>query len=143
MKVSTILAKKGNKLITIAPEQPVKEAVALLSQHNIGAIVVLDEAAALIGILSERDVVRQLRHRDDLLNQPVKELMTAKVITCVPQDDLMSVAHVMTEHRFRHMPVVEQGKLLGIISIGDVLKAQRDYYHGQIDTLETQILATE
>jgi CBS domain-containing protein len=143
MKVSTILAKKGNKLITIAPEQPVKEAVALLSQHNIGAIVVLDEAAALIGILSERDVVRQLRHRDDLLSQPVKELMTAKVITCVPQDDLMSVAHVMTEHRFRHMPVVEQGKLLGIISIGDVLKAQRDYYHGQIDTLETQILATE
>lgn len=143
MKVSTILAKKGNKLITIAPEQPVKEAVALLSQHNIGAIVVLDETDALIGILSERDVVRQLRHRDDLLSQPVKELMTAKVITCVPQDDLMSVAHVMTEHRFRHMPVVEQGKLLGIISIGDVLKAQRDYYHGQIDTLETQILATE
>jgi len=143
MKVSTILAKKGNKLITIAPEQPVKEAVALLSQHNIGAIVVLDEMDALIGILSERDVVRQLTHRDDLLNQPVKELMTAKVITCVPQDDLMSVAHVMTERRFRHMPVVEQGKLLGIISIGDVLKAQRDYYHGQIDTLETQILATE
>ena len=143
MKVSTILAKKGNKLITIAPEQPVKEAVALLSQHNIGAIVVLDETDALIGILSERDVVRQLTHRNDLLNQPVKELMTAKVITCVPQDDLMSVAHVMTERRFRHMPVVEQGKLLGIISIGDVLKAQRDYYHGQIDTLETQILATE
>jgi hypothetical protein len=63
-----------------------------LSQHNIGAIVVLDEAAALIGILSERDVVRQLRQRDDLLSQPVKELMTAKVITCVPQDDLMSAA---------------------------------------------------
>ena len=143
MKVSTILATKGNKLVTIAPEQPVKEVVALLTQHNIGAIVVLDEADALVGIVSERDVVRQLIHRDDLLNQPVKELMTAKVITCVPQDDLMSVASVMTERRFRHMPVVEHGKLLGIISIGDVLKAQRDYYHGQIDTLETQILATE
>ncbi|MBK8906085.1 MAG: CBS domain-containing protein [Anaerolineaceae bacterium] len=143
MKVSTILAKKGNKLITIAPEQPVKEAVALLSQHNIGAVVVLDDAGTLVGIVSERDVVRQLNHRDDLLSQPVKELMTAKVITCVPQDDLMSVANVMTERRFRHMPVVEKGTLLGIISIGDVLKAQRDYYHGQIDTLETQILATE
>ena len=143
MKVSTILATKGNKLVTIAPEQPVKEVVALLTQHNIGAIVVLDEADALVGIVSERDVVRQLIHRDDLLNQPVKELMTAKVITCVPQDDLMSVASVMTERRFRHMPVAEHGKLLGIFSIGDVLKAQRDYYHGQIDTLETQILATE
>lgn len=143
MKVSTILAKKGNKLITIAPEQPVKEAVALFTQHNIGAVVVLDEAEALIGIVTERDVVRQLNQSDGLLSQPVKALMTAKVITCVPQDDLMSVANVMTERRFRHMPVVEQGKLLGIISIGDVLKAQRDYYHGQIDTLETQILATE
>lgn len=143
MKVSTILAKKGNKLITIAPEQSVKEAVALFAQHNIGAVVVLDAADALVGIVSERDVVRQLNHRDDLLSQPVKELMTARVITCVPQDDLMSVASVMTERRFRHLPVVEKGKLLGIISIGDVLKAQRDYYHGQIDTLETQILATE
>lgn len=143
MKVSTILAKKGNKLITIAPEQSVKEVVALFAQHNIGAVVVLNDAGALIGIVSERDVVRQLNQRDDLLSQPVKELMTAKVITCVPQDDLMSVASVMTERRFRHLPVVEQGKLLGIISIGDVLKAQRDYYHGQIDTLETQILATE
>jgi len=143
MKVSTILAKKGNKLITIAPEQSVKEVVALFAQHNIGAVVVLNDAGALIGIVSERDVVRQLNQRDDLLSQPVTELMTAKVITCVPQDDLMSVASVMTERRFRHLPVVEQGKLLGIISIGDVLKAQRDYYHGQIDTLETQILATE
>lgn len=143
MKVSTILAKKGNKLITIAPEQSVKEAVALFAQHNIGAVVVLDAADALVGIVSERDVVRQLNHRDDLLSQPVKELMTVRVITCVPQDDLMSVASVMTERRFRHLPVVEKGKLLGIISIGDVLKAQRDYYHGQIDTLETQILATE
>ncbi len=143
MKVSTILAKKGNKLITIAPEQSVKEVVALFAQHNIGAVVVLNDAGALIGIVSERDVVRQLNQREDLLSQPVKELMTAKVITCVPQDDLMSAASVMTERRFRHLPVVEQGKLLGIISIGDVLKAQRDYYHGQIDTLETQILATE
>lgn len=143
MKVSTILAKKGNKLVTVAPEQSVKEAIVLFAEHNIGAVVVLDDAGTLIGIVSERDVVRQLNHRDDLLGQPVKALMTAKVITCVPQDDLMSVANVMTERRFRHLPVVEHGKLLGIISIGDVLKAQRDYYHGQIDTLETQILATE
>ena len=143
MKVSTILATKGNKLITIAPEQPIHEAVALLAQHNIGALIVLGEDNNLTGILSERDVVRQLNQQDDLLSQPVQSVMTAEVITCLPQDDLMSVAHVMTERRFRHMPVMEDGALLGMISIGDVLKAQRDYYHGQIDTLETQILATE
>ncbi|MCB9006763.1 MAG: CBS domain-containing protein [Ardenticatenaceae bacterium] len=143
MKVSTILATKGNKLITIAPEQPIQEAVALLDRHNIGAIVVLNASGALAGILSERDIVRQLGHHSDLLAQPVNTVMTSKVVTCLPQDDLMSVAHVMTERRFRHLPVVEDGALLGIISIGDVLKAQRDFYHGQIDTLETQILATD
>lgn len=143
MKVSTILATKGNKLVTIAPQQPVEEAVALFTKHNIGAVIVLNDAGDLVGILSERDVVRQLNHQDDLLSQPVQSMMTAKVITCLPQDDLMSVANVMTERRFRHLPVVEKGTLLGMISIGDVLKAQRDYYHGQIDTLETQILATD
>lgn len=143
MKVSTILAKKGNKLITVAPNQSVNEALAVMAQYNIGAVVVADENKALAGIFSERDVVRQLVVEHDFLTQPVENLMTAEVITCVPQDDLMSVAHVMTEQRFRHMPVVENGVLLGIISIGDVLKAQRDYYHGQIDTLETQILATD
>ena len=143
MKVSTILATKGNKLITIAPEQPIQDAVALLEQHNIGAVIALDDAGKLAGIISERDVVRQLNNQENQLSQPVKSIMTAEVTTCVPQDDLMSVAHVMTERRFRHMPVMEEGKLLGMISIGDVLKAQRDYYHGQIDTLETQILATD
>ena len=143
MKVSTILATKGNKLISVAPNSSVREALSLLAQHNIGALVVLNDAGALTGIFSERDVVRRLLDESDLLMQPVENLMTAEVVTCVPQDDLMSVANVMTERRFRHLPVVEEGTLLGMISIGDVLKAQRDYYHGQIDTLETQILATE
>lgn len=143
MKVSTILATKGNKLISVAPNSSVREALSLLAQHNIGALVVLNDTGALTGIFSERDVVRRLVDEGDLLMQPVENLMTAEVVTCVPQDDLMSVANVMTERRFRHLPVVEEGTLLGIISIGDVLKAQRDYYHGQIDTLETQILATE
>jgi CBS domain-containing protein len=143
MKVSTILATKGNKLITIVPEQSIREAVALFAQHNIGAVVVLNNAGGLAGILSERDVVRHLNQHDDLLSQPVQSVMTTKVITCLPQDDLMSVAHIMTERRFRHLPVVEKGVLLGMISIGDVLKVQRDFYHGQIDTLETQILAND
>ncbi len=143
MKVSTILATKGNKLITIAPEQSVREAVSLFAQHNIGAVVVLNKVGTIAGIISERDVVRQLHDNDDTLSLSVNHLMTSQVITCLPQDDLMSVAGVMTERRFRHLPVVEDGALLGIISIGDVLKAQRDSYRGQIDTLETQILATD
>ena len=143
MKVSTILATKGHKLITITPEQPVRALVELLSRYNIGAVVVVNEAGNLVGIVSERDVVRQLGHLDNILSQPVRNLMTADVFTCLPQDDLMSVANVMTERRFRHMPVLEDGMLLGIISIGDVLKAQRDSYKGQIDTLETQILAND
>ena len=143
MKVSTILATKGNKLVTIAPESSIQEVISLLTQHNIGAIIVLDEKEKIAGIVSERDIVRELNQQNDLLDQPVHRVMTDKVVTCLPQDDLMSVAHVMTERRFRHLPVVENDSLLGMISIGDVLKAQRDYYHGQIDTLETQILATE
>ena len=143
MKVSTILATKGNKLISIAPEQPVREAVSLFAQHNIGAVIVLNQAGQLSGIISERDVARKILDMEDILSQPVRNLMTAEVVTCLPQDDLMSVAHVMTEQRFRHMPVIEGGALLGMISIGDVLKAQRDFYQGQIDTLETQILATD
>lgn len=143
MKVSTILATKGNKLVSVSPEQPVQEAVVLLAQHNIGAVVVLNQAGKLSGIISERDVVRHLLDKADALSQQVRSLMTTQVITCLPQDDLMSVAHMMTERRFRHMPVVENGKLLGMISIGDVLKVQRDFYRGQIDTLETQILATD
>ena len=143
MKVSTILATKGNKLVTIAPEQSIREAILLLAEHNIGAIIVLDGNEKMAGIVSERDIVRQLTQKDDLLAQPIQTVMTAEVVTCLPQDDLMSVASVMTERRFRHLPVVENNSLLGMISIGDVLKAQRDYYHGQIDTLETQILATD
>jgi CBS domain-containing protein len=150
MKVSTILATKGNKLITIAPEQSVREAVSLFVQHNIGALVVLNKEGAIEGIISERDVVRhlgdvvrQLAENEDTLSLAVDQLMTSPVITCLPQDDVMSVASVMTERRFRHLPVVEDDALLGIISIGDVLKAQRDSYRGQIDTLETQILATD
>ncbi len=141
MKVSTILATKGNKLFSITPEQPISEAIVSLAKHNIGALLVLGEDEQLVGILSERDIVRNLNKQPGLVTMPVSSIMTSPVSTCLPQDDLMSVASVMTERRFRHLPIVEDGKLLGMISIGDVLKAQRDYYHGQIDTLETQILA--
>jgi CBS domain-containing protein len=141
MKISNILMTKSHQLVTVQPEQTVAEVVALFREHNIGALPVVTADGRLVGILSERDIVRRLLQYEQILATPVQLLMTSQVITAVPNDDLISVAHTMTERRFRHLPVLEDGRLVGIISIGDVLKAQRDQYRGEIDTLETQILA--
>lgn len=143
MKISNILTTKSHQVFTIAPEQRVAEAVVLFQEHNIGALPVLDAHGRLVGILSERDVVRHLPQYEQILAVPVQALMTAHVITAVPDDDLMSVAHTMTEKRIRHLPVLDNGRLIGIVSIGDVLKAQRDQYRGEIDTMEAQILAND
>lgn len=145
MNVRTILATKGSDVITIRPHQAVREAVRLLARHNIGALVVVDEAGRPVGIISERDIVRAAaRHEDrDVCAMLVEEIMTRDVVTGTPQDDVHSVAHTMTERRFRHLPIVEEGRLVGIVSIGDVVKAQRDLYRGEVDTLQTQIMAEE
>jgi CBS domain-containing protein len=141
MKVRTILATKGTKVITIRPTQPLTEAARLLSEHNIGALVVVNEDGLPVGILSERDIVRAAANED--FSRSVDQLMTKEVVIGLPQDDLMSVAHTMTENRFRHLPIMEQGQLVGIVSIGDIVKFQRDHYQGEIDTLQTQIIADE
>lgn len=143
MKVSHILSAKKGDLITIQPDQTIRTAVKMLVQHNIGALIVVDDQGHLVGILSERDVIRWSSQTDGVLTMSVAEVMTRKVVTGMPQDDLMSVANTMTERRFRHLPIVDGDNLVGIISIGDVIKAQRDAYRGEIDTLETQILADE
>jgi len=141
MNVKSILAVKGRGVITINPWQTIKEAILVLSKHNIGALVVVDEEGQVIGILSERDIIRQAAKRDDVFPQQVNELMTTDVITGMPQDDLHSVANLMTENRIRHLPICSEGKLVGIVSIGDVVKAERDRFKGEVDTLQTQILA--
>ena len=143
MKVRRLLATKSREVITIAPRQAVRDAVALLAEHNIGALVVVDDGGAPVGIISERDIIRRAATSETLFDEPIHDLMTADVITGVPQDDLYSVIHTMTEKRFRHLPIVDEGQLIGIISIGDVVKAQRDAYRGEIDTLETQLMADE
>ena len=143
MKVSTILSTKGRNIVSIQPEQTIREAVSLLSQHRIGALVVLGEDGRLVGILSERDIIWQSATNEAIFDLPVSKVMTANVITGLPQDDVISIAHLMTERRFRHLPILEDGRLVGIISIGDVLKLQRDHYRGEIDTLEAQMLADQ
>ena len=141
MNIASLLATKSGQPITIRPERSVREAVALLAKHNIGVLIVVNEANAPVGIISERDVVREAARNEQVFGRTVGEIMTRDVITGVPEDELASVANLMTEKRIRHVPVVHKGKLVGIVSIGDVVKAQRDKYRGEVETLETQILA--
>jgi CBS domain-containing protein len=141
MKVRNILATKKGQVITLEAHEPVRKAVALLAEHRIGALVIVDTAERLVGILSERDIIRIAVTDEQLFGRPVGEIMTRDVIVGMPQDDVIAVAHTMLEKRFRHLPIVEEGQLIGIISIGDVLKIQRDAYRGEVDTLETRIIA--
>ena len=124
MRISDILRTKadGATVIATAPDATVAELVAILAEHRIGAVVVTD-GEAVVGIVSERDVVRRLSDLGaGVLQAAVRELMTSPVITCAPSDYVDAIAETMTEHRFRHLPVVEDGNLVGVVSIGDVVK---------------------
>ena len=143
MKVRTILATKGTNVVTIQPHQSLREAARLLAEHNIGALIVASEAGKLMGIISERDIIRAAARLENALLRHVSEVMTKEVIIGLPNDDLIAVAHAMTEKRFRHLPIMEQGEIVGIISMKDIVKCQRDQYQGEIDTLQTQIIADE
>ena len=140
MTIATILARKGVKVVTIRPEQTLREALALLAQHSIGAVLVTDAAGALVGILSERDIVREAVRNEKFFERAVSSIMTKNVITGQPNDDVNAAAITMTNKRFRHLPVLDAGKIVGVISLGDIVKAQRDEYLGEIDTLQTQLL---
>jgi len=139
MNIAHVLARKGVRVITIRPEESIRQALTLLAEHNIGVLVVVDEADRPVGILSERDIVRAAARDEKLFERSVGELMTRNVVVGLPEDDLKAVGYTMTERRIRHLPIVEKGKLVGIVSIGDVVKAQRDEYEGEVDTLQTQI----
>ncbi len=141
MQVDNILAVKGTHVVTVQPGQTVREAVALLAQYNIGALVVVDAGGKPAGILSERDIVRRAVTDENVFSLLVRDVMTADVIVGGPYEDLTPVALTMTRKRIRHLPIVHEGELIGIVSIGDILKAQRDHYLGKAETLEIQILA--
>ena len=136
MNIASLLAKKGPKVITVQPEHTIRQALGLLADHNIGALVVVDRESRPVGILSERDIVRSAARDEAVFTKTVSALMTKDVIVGVPQDDLESVGRTMTDRRIRHLPVVDQRRLIGIISIGDVVKAQRDLYRGEVETLQ-------
>ena len=139
MNIASILARTGGKVVTCRSEQSIRQALTLLAEHNIGALVVVDETGAPAGMLSERDVVREAARDERLFGRTVGEIMTRDVIVGVPEDDLRSVRQTMTERRIRHVPVVADARLVGIVSIGDVVKAELDQYLGEVDTLQMQV----
>jgi len=143
MNIASVLASKGVRVVTIGPDASIRQALSLLAEHNIGAVVVVDAVSRPVGILSERDIVRAASRDEGVFALKVAAIMTRQVILGSPSDDLSSVGSTMIERRIRHLPVVDAGKLVGIVSIGDIVKAQRDRYQGEVDTLQLQILGTD
>jgi CBS domain-containing protein len=123
MSVELILAEKGRKVVTVRPEQTLAEAAETLSRHRIGAAVVVGSDERVLGIISERDMVRAVADSGaKALEEPLSQRMTNKVVTCTSHTTIDQLMGLMTEGKFRHIPVVEAGRLTGIVSIGDIVK---------------------
>ncbi len=142
MLVQQILrSKPGEGVITVPPEAPVSEAVGLLSEKRIGSLVVSGDGQVVDGILSERDIVREIGRRGaGCLSETVGQMMTRNIITCSQTDSADQVLEMMTNGRFRHLPVVEEGRMIGLISIGDVVKARLSELAMEKDALEGMIM---
>jgi CBS domain-containing protein len=139
VRIADVLKNKAGAVSTITPDMLVRELLASLVARNIGAMVVVS-SAGLVGIVSERDVVRKLHeHGADLLDRPISDIMTTRVITCTPSDSVDSLSGLMTTNRVRHVPVIEDGQLVGIVSIGDVVKTRMEELQSQQEQLEAYI----
>ena len=140
MTVKSVLARKGNNVTTIEPTASVAAAVKLLGEQRIGALVITGTDHRVIGILSERDIVRALsQHGAQALERPVADVMTRKVVTCTERDTIHDLMERMTRGKFRHVPVVEQDRLVGIISIGDVVKSRVEEMEHDAEVLQDYI----
>lgn len=140
MQVETILQSKGATVYTVPVSAPVAEAVRMLNSHRIGAVVVVDANGGVAGILSERDIVRRLGDNwAALAGRPVSECMTVNVITCERATSIGELMERMTEHRIRHIPIVENGGLVGIVSIGDVVKRKIEEAEFEANALKEYI----
>lgn len=132
MLISQVLRRKGDEVATTSPDAAIGDVLSALATHGVGALVVSSSGTSVDGIISERDIVRALaRDGADVLTRPARELMTADVVTCAPTATTEQLMEHMTQRRFRHVPVTEDGALVGIVSIGDVVNAR-------LDELETE-----
>lgn len=140
MAVAHILRQKGAAVVTVAPADSVQSIVDTLAHHRIGAVVVVDAGGAIAGIVSERDVVRAMAgDAGGVVHKTASDIMTARVRTCTPADSEAELMQLMTGHRIRHLPVVAQGKLAGMISIGDVVKLRMESMEAEADQMKTYI----
>jgi len=138
-RVAALLQGKGHDVLTVTPESSVGALVKLLAERRIGALPVVDGDGRLKGIVSERDVVRALAADSGVMERRVDTLMTRDVKTCGPQDAVVELMEVMTRERFRHLPVIENGRLVGIISIGDVVKQRVAEAQYELEALTSYI----
>lgn len=140
MFVSDILKSKGDAIVSLSPGEPIAAALALLTENRIGSVLVIDEGGKIAGILSERDIVKAMHtFREDVFSKRVSELMTTNVVTCAPSDPVTAIMGMMTQQRFRHVPVVDQGRLIGLISIGDVVKRRIEEAQAEVEALRQYI----
>ncbi len=139
MRIADVLKNKGAAVVTINPDATVTELLAGLAKHNIGAMVVVGPEG-VVGIVSERDVVRELHtHGAAVLSRPVSKIMSDVVSTCSKTDTVDSLNSLMTENRVRHVPVLDNGKLIGIVSIGDVVKTRMEELEAEHRQLQSYI----
>lgn len=141
MAIATILRAKGSDVASVGPESPVSEIVAELTTRRIGAVLVLD-SGDVIGVVSERDIVRGLAgHRGDVLALTARDVMTSPVVTIAPTESVAAAMELMTDRRIRHLPVVESGRLVGLVSIGDLVKERIDEAEREALALKDYIAA--
>lgn len=143
MNIGDVLkAKASATVVTIGPDAGVRELIASLAEHNVGALIVSADGTSVDGIVSERDVVRHLHHDGTVVNNTVGAIMTAVVETCGSDSELDALMKTMTDRRIRHVPVVDDGRLVGIVSIGDVVKHKIDRLEFERDQLDSYVHQT-
>lgn len=140
MAVAHILRQKGSAVVTVEPGDSVQHIVDTLNRHRIGAVVVVDDRGGIAGIVSERDVVRAMAgDAAGVIGKCAGDIMTSKVRTCAPDDSEAELMQLMTDNRIRHLPVVANGRLAGMISIGDVVKLRMEEVEREADQMKTYI----
>lgn len=139
MRIAEVLRRKGARVYTVHPATSVADLLAVLAARNVGALVVM-EGRAVCGIVSERDVVRRMSERGGaLLDRPISEIMTTEVVGCTPEDSVDDAMRMMTEHHVRHLPVLVDGRLGGVVSIGDMVHTRIDELEQEREQLATYI----
>jgi CBS domain-containing protein len=140
MRINEVLAGKDSRHVeTVRPDATVRELLGVLAEHNIGALVVSVDGSSVDGIVSERDVVRRLHEDESVFEAPVSSIMSTEVRTCEGRDTVDEVMALMTQRRFRHVPVVKDGGLAGIVSIGDVVKSRMSELEFERDQLDNYV----